>query len=160
MVGAVFAGLLACLLMGPKWVALAGLGPSVLPKVNASLSGLTAVVVLTAWWAVRTKQFGLHRRLMLSAAMISALFLASYTTQHASFPSARYGGNLGWLYYPMLISHILLAASIVPLVLITMFRALSGRFDKHRKIARWTLPIWLYVSITGVLVYLMCAPYY
>jgi putative membrane protein len=84
----------------------------------------------------------------------------SYVLQHGSFPSAHYGGSFGWLYFPLLISHIILAAAIVPLVLITLIRALSARFDRHRKIARWTLPLWLYVSISGVLVYLMCAPYY
>lgn len=153
-------GVIAFLYLGPKLIVVAGLSASTLPKVNACLNGAAALVLIAAWRAILRRNVHLHRRLMLTAVALSALFLVSYVVQHGSFPSVKYGGALGWFYYPMLISHILLAAAIVPLVLITLIRALSARFDKHRKIARWTLPLWLYVSITGVLVYLMCAPYY
>ncbi len=148
------------LYLGPKWITVAGLAPSTLPLLNAWLNGLSAILLLAAWRAILRKQIQLHKRLMLAAVLVSALFLVSYVVQHGSFPSVKYGGTMGWLYYPVLLSHILLAAAIVPLVLLTLVRALSARFDKHRKIARWTLPLWLYVSITGVVVYLMCAPYY
>lgn len=153
-------GVITFLYLGPKLIVVGGLSPSTLPKVNACLNGLAALVLIAAWRAILRKHVRLHKRLMLAAVAISALFLVTYVVQHGSFPSVKYGGRAGWFYYPLLISHIVLAAAIVPLVLITLVRALSARFDKHRKIARWTLPLWLYVSITGVLVYLMCAPYY
>jgi putative membrane protein len=157
---AVLLGTIGFLYLGPKLIVVAGLSPSTLPKVNACLNAACALVLVFAWRAILRKNIRLHKRLMLSAVALSALFLASYVVQHGSFPSVNYGGTMGWLYYPVLISHIVLAAAIVPMVLITLVRALSNRFDKHRKIARWTLPLWLYVSITGVVVYLMCAPYY
>jgi putative membrane protein len=153
-------GIIAFLYLGPKLIVVGGLSASTLPKVNAVLNAAAALVLITAWRAILRKQVQLHRRLMLTAVAISAVFLACYVVQHGSFPSVKYGGSAGWLYYPVLISHIILAAAIVPLVLITLVRALSNRFDKHRRIARWTLPLWLYVSVTGVVVYLMCAPYY
>lgn len=153
-------GLIAFIYLGPKLIVVSGLSASTLPKVNATLNGMAAVVLIAAWRAILRKNIPLHRGLMLTAVGLSALFLVSYVVQHGSFPSVKYGGSMGWLYYPVLISHIVLAAVIVPMVLITLVRALSARFDKHRKIARWTLPLWLYVSITGVVVYLMCAPYY
>ncbi len=157
---ALLLAIIAFLYLGPKLIVVAGLSSSTLPKVNACLNAACALVLIAAWRAILRKNIRLHKRLMLTAVAISALFLASYVVQHGSFPSAKYGGHLGWLYYPVLISHIILAAAIVPMVLITLVRALSNRFDKHRKIARWTLPLWLYVSVTGVTVYLLCAPYY
>ena len=157
---AVLIGFITFLYLGPKLIIIAGLAADTLPKVNAMLNGLCALVLIAAWRAVLRGDIHLHRRLMFTAVGISAIFLVSYVVQHGSFPSVKYGGSWGWFYYPMLLSHILLAAAIVPLVLITLIRALSARFDKHRKIARWTLPLWLYVSVTGVGVYLMCAPYY
>ena len=160
LLSALLIGIITFLYLGPKLIVIGGLSPSTLPLVNAFLNGLAALVLIAAWCAILKKNVHLHRRLMLSAVALSALFLVSYVVQHGSFPSVKYQGAFSWFYYPMLISHIILAAVIVPLVLITLIRALSARFDKHRKIARWTLPLWLYVSITGVLVYLMCAPYY
>ena len=156
----VLIGIIAFIYMGPKLIVITGLASDTLPKVNALLNGLAAVTLICAWVAILKKNIPVHRALMLTAVAFSVLFLVSYVIQHGSFPSVKYGGTMGWLYYPVLLSHIVLAAAIVPLVLITLVRALSARFDKHRKIARWTLPLWLYVSITGVVVYLMCAPYY
>ena len=156
----VLVGAIAFVLLGPKLIQVGGLHISTLPRVNAVLSGMSSVTLLLAWRAVRRRRIPLHRKLMLTALGFTTLFLVSYLVQHGSFPSVKYGGSLGWIYYPMLISHIVLAAVIVPMVLLTLINALSGRFDRHRKIARWTLPLWLYVSITGVLVYVMCAPYY
>ncbi len=153
-------GVVAFLYLGPNIFSLGTLSSSTLPKLNAFLNGSCAIVLTVAWWAIIRKQVTRHRRLMYLAVALSALFLVSYILQHATFPSVKYGGAFGWLYYPILLSHILLAAVIVPLVLITLSRALSARYDKHRKIAKITLPLWLYVSITGVVVYLMCAPYY
>ncbi len=157
---AVLIGIIAFIYMGPKLIVVTGLAPDTLPKLNAILNGLAAVALLCGGVAILKRNIPLHRAFMLTAVVFSVLFLVSYVIQHGSFPSVKYGGTMGWLYYPVLLSHIVLAAAIVPLVLITLVRALSARFDKHRKIARWTLPLWLYVSITGVVVYLMCAPYY
>lgn len=153
-------GAVVFLYTGPNFLDLGDLAPSTLPKVNALLNASCALVLMAAWGAILRKNVARHRRLMFTAVGLSALFLVSYILQHATFPSVKYGGPLTWLYYPVLLSHIVLAAAIVPLVLITLVKALSARFDKHRRIARWTLPLWLYVSITGVVVYLMCAPYY
>lgn len=153
-------GIVVFLYMGPKLIVVAGLAPSTLPKVNATLNGLAAVALICAWVAILRRNIQLHRVFVFTAVTLSALFLVSYVIQHGSFPSVKYGGTMGWLYYPVLLSHIVLAAAIVPLVLITLVRALAARFDKHRTIARWTMPLWLYVSISGVVVYLMCAPYY
>lgn len=99
---------------------------------------------------------------MITSIILSGIFLASYVTYHSLTEPTSYGGEgvVRIIYYILLITHIMLAATIVPLVLITLVRALSNRFDKHKRIARWTLPLWLYVTITGVIVYFMIAPYY
>jgi len=135
---------------------------SVLPAVNAVLNGLTAVFLISAYVAIRNKKKQLHRNLMLVALGLSVLFLVGYVAYHFTFESTPYGGvgPIRVLYFSILISHIILAGVTVPLVLITFIRALNERFDSHRKIARITLPIWLYVTVTGVLVYAMIAPYY
>lgn len=156
----VLIGAVAFLYLGPNLLSLGDLSPGALPRLNAFLNGSCALVLLVAWRAIMRKRVERHRRLMYLAVALSALFLVSYILQHGTFPSVKYGGALGWLYYPILLSHIVLAAVIVPLVLITLSRALSARYDRHRRIAKVTLPLWLYVSITGVVVYLMCAPYY
>jgi putative membrane protein len=118
--------------------------------------------LITAFIAIRKRNIKLHRNLMLTALGLSLLFLLSYVTYHSLTESTPYGGEgaLRTLYFVILISHILLAIAIVPLVLITFVQALAERFDKHKKIARITLPIWLYVTITGVIVYWMIEPYY
>ena len=99
---------------------------------------------------------------MLTAAAISAVFLVSYVLYHSSVPQSKYGGvgTIRYIYFPLLITHILLAAAIVPLVLITLYRGLTANYAKHKPIARWTLPLWLYVTVTGVIVYVMMSPYY
>jgi putative membrane protein len=149
----------AFLYLGPNLFKL-DLHRSTLPTINAWINGSTAIILITAWIAIINKRIELHRKLMWIAVGMSALFLIIYVTQHSSFPPATYGGDLKGLYLFTLLTHIVLAAAIVPLVLITLTRALAMRYDRHRRIARWTMPIWLYVSISGVLVYLMIAPYY
>lgn len=135
---------------------------SFLPKVNATLNSIATILLLAAGWAVKEKKFDLHKKLMLSAVGVSVLFLLSYVTYHATSESTVFGGEgtIRTIYLFILLTHIVLAIAIVPLVLITLSRALSQKFDKHKKIARWTLPLWLYVTITGVIVYFMIAPYY
>lgn len=133
-----------------------------LPKINAFINGLTFIVLSFAFIAIRRKRIALHKALMMTALILSCLFLILYVSYHSMAESTPFGGEgmLRTVYFIILLSHILLAIIMVPLVLITFFRALSEKFDKHKKIARITLPIWLYVSLTGVIVYLMISPYY
>jgi len=128
-----------------------------LPALNAGLNALSAVLLLTGWILVRRRRLTAHRRVMLAALASSTLFLISYLTYHAQVGSVRFQGQgaLRTVYFAILISHTLLAVAIVPLVLVTVSRALASRFDRHRRIARVTLPLWAYVSVTGVVVYWM-----
>ncbi len=147
------------LYLGPKLFDL-DMHRGTLPRINALINGGCAVVLSMAWGAIIRGKVALHRRLMWTAVGLSMLFLVLYVVQHSSFPSAPYGGEHRMIYLVVLLTHIVLAAAIVPLVLISLTRALAMRFDRHRRIARWTMPLWLYVSISGVIVYLMVAPYY
>ena len=133
-----------------------------MPMLNAFLNGSTFIMLLFGFNAIRKKKVEVHRKFMFTALILSILFLLSYVTYHALTDSTSYGGEgiLKSIYLFILLTHIVLAAAVVPLVLITFSRALTERFDKHRKIARITLPIWLYVTLTGVIVYLMISPYY
>lgn len=128
-----------------------------LPALNASLNGLAALLLLCGFVFVRRRQIGRHRACMLAAFACSVVFLASYLFYHANVGSVRFQGTgpVRTLYFTILISHTILAAAVPPLALVTLTRALRGRFDRHRVIARITLPIWLYVSVTGVVVYWM-----
>ncbi|MBD99127.1 MAG: hypothetical protein CMO34_04720 [Verrucomicrobia bacterium] len=134
----------------------------ILPRINALINGSTFVILLMALKAIKDGKRERHQQLMVSALILSVLFLLSYVSYHFLAESTAYGGDGWWksLYFFILLSHILLSIVIVPLVLITFSRALSKKFDKHKKIARITLPIWLYVTFTGVVVYLMISPYY
>ncbi|MFQ5927955.1 MAG: DUF420 domain-containing protein [Terriglobia bacterium] len=130
---------------------------STLPSLNAMLNGASALLLLTGYVFIRRGQVNQHKAAMATAFVFSVSFLTSYLTYHVQVGSVPFRGT-GWIrpvYFTILISHTLLAVLVVPLALITLSRALRGRFDKHRRIARWTLPIWLYVSVTGVVVYWM-----
>jgi len=130
---------------------------SFLPALNATLNGASAVLILIGRSLIRRGRIAAHRAFMIGAVVTSALFLASYLYYHAHVGSVRFQGQ-GWsrpLYFTILISHTMLAAATLPLVIITLSRALRGRFDRHRALARWTFPIWLYVSVTGVIIYFM-----
>jgi putative membrane protein len=130
---------------------------SIFPALNATLNGTSAVLIATGRVLIRRKQVSLHRACMIAAVASSTLFLASYLYYHAHVGSVRFPGQ-GWVrpvYFALLISHTVLAAAVVPLVLLSLSAGLRGRFDRHRRIARWTYPVWLYVSVTGVLVYLV-----
>lgn len=127
------------------------------PAVDAALNGTSAVLLIVGHRMIKRGRMAAHRALMLSAVLTSSLFLVCYLYYHAHVGSVRFQGQ-GWsrpVYFTILISHTILAAAIVPLVIVTLSRALRERFDRHRAIARWTYPIWLYVSVTGVLVYVM-----
>jgi uncharacterized membrane protein YozB (DUF420 family) len=128
-----------------------------LPTLNATLNGVSAVLLSCGYAMIRRRRIGAHRAFMLAAWLTSVMFLASYTVYHAFAGSKPYpgGGPLRLVYFAILISHVVLAAAVLPLAITTLVRALARRFDAHRRIARWTLPIWLYVSVTGVIVYLM-----
>lgn len=128
-----------------------------LPSLNAALNSLSAVLLATGYAMIRRGRIQAHRLCMLSAFGTSTLFLVSYLIYHANVGSVAFTGDgaIRVFYFLVLISHIILAAAILPLALVTLTLALRGRFERHRSIARWTLPIWLYVSVTGVVVYVM-----
>jgi putative membrane protein len=128
-----------------------------LPHLNVALNALSAVLLAWGWGAIRRKRQKLHARLMLGAFASSTLFLASYLTYHALKEHTVYPGRglLRGAYLAVLFSHVVLAMVNLPLVLRTLYLAWRQRFDSHRRLARWTLPIWLYVSVTGVIVYVM-----
>jgi uncharacterized membrane protein YozB (DUF420 family) len=130
---------------------------AIFPVLNASLNGASAVLLIGARRMIKQGHIRAHRGLMLAAILTSSAFLVSYLYYHAHVGSVRFQGR-GWsrpAYFAILISHTILAAVIVPLVAITLVRALRERFDRHRLIARWTYPLWLYVSVTGVVIYFM-----
>ena len=128
-----------------------------LPTLNASLNALASVFLVAGYVMIRRRRIDAHRRCMLSALGTSALFLISYVIYHANAGSVPFKGTgaVRVVYFAVLIPHIILAAAILPLALITTARGLRGDYTRHVRIARWTLPIWLYVSVTGVIVYLM-----
>jgi putative membrane protein len=128
-----------------------------LPALNAALNATSAILLTTGYVFIRRGDVRRHKAAMIAACTVSTLFLTSYTIYHAHAGSKPFPGHgpVRLIYFAILISHVILAAAIVPLVLITLTRGLRARFDAHVRIARWTLPIWLYVSVTGVIVYLM-----
>ncbi|MGA2355783.1 MAG: DUF420 domain-containing protein [Terriglobales bacterium] len=132
---------------------------SIFPKINATLNGLSAVLLVTGRMLIARRKIAAHRAVMITAFVTSSLFLVSYLYYHwPHHGGIIYFQGTGWtriLYFTILISHTTLAIVVVPMVLVTLTRGLRGQFDRHRAIARWTFPIWLYVSVTGVIVYLM-----
>ena len=130
---------------------------SVLPHLNAALNFTSFLLLVAALYQIRRGNVRAHRRLMLSALAVSGLFLVSYVVYHAQHGSVRFTGQgaVRAVYFFILVTHVILAAAIVPLVVVTLRRALAGDFARHRRVARWTYPLWLYVSVTGVVVYLM-----
>jgi putative membrane protein len=132
-----------------------------LPALNATLNGTCSILLIFSYLAIRRKKVKLHKRINVTAFTLSALFLLSYVAYHAFGKETRYpDGSMRPVYLFILTSHIILAAVVLPMVLYSFWRGLNNEVIKHRKIARWTLPIWLYVTVTGVVVYLMISPYY
>ncbi len=133
-----------------------------LPPIYAAINGITAVVLVAGVLAIKNGKILLHKRLMTLAIALSLAFLVMYVAYHMTTDSTKFGGEglVRMVYFFILISHILLSIAVIPLVLITYVRALAERFDRHKKIAKITFPIWLYVAVTGVVVYLMISPYY
>ncbi|MCS6991890.1 MAG: DUF420 domain-containing protein [Chitinophagales bacterium] len=145
----------------PAGVAL-GFDVRLLPALNATLNSMTAVLLVTGYVMIRKGRRHTHQLCMVAAVVLSALFLISYVIYHWLTEPTPFGGS-GWIrpvYYFILISHVVLAAGIVPLVLFTLFYATQQRFDRHRRLARITFPLWLYVAVSGVAVYLLLRPYY
>ena len=128
-----------------------------LPLVNATLNGVAGILLLSGYVLIKRGHQRLHKRCMLAALATSALFLVSYVTYHLNAGSRPFPGQgpIRLVYFTILITHVVLAAVIVPLALVTAFRGLRSQFDRHVRIARWTFPLWLYVSVTGVVIYVM-----
>jgi putative membrane protein len=133
---------------------------SFLPPIYASINGVTAICLIVGVLAIKNGNRPLHEKTMTLCLILSACFLLLYVAYHITSESTSYGGEWKSVYYFILISHILLSVAVIPLVLFTYVRALSEKFDMHRKLAKITFPIWLYVAITGVVVYVMISPYY
>ncbi len=135
---------------------------SFLPPIYAAINGITALLLILGVLAIKKGNRALHHKLMTSAIACSLAFLMMYVAYHMTAESTKFGGEgvIKGIYYFLLITHIILSVTIIPLVLFTYVRALSGDFDRHKKLAKITFPLWLYVAVTGVIVYLMIAPYY
>lgn len=131
-------------------------------KINAIINTMVSVGLVAALIAVKNKNFELHKNIMLYTILLSVLFLVSYIAHHLLAGDTKFGGegSIRYVYFTILISHIFLAAIILPFILFTAYRALTGEYNQHKKLAKYTFPLWLYVSITGVIVYLMISPYY
>ncbi len=140
-----------------------GFNVHLLALFNAVINGTVSVLLVLGLLAVKNKNYVLHKKLMLAAILLSSLFLVSYIGHHLLSGETKYGGAHDTKYYIylfILLTHIVLATIILPFILFTAYRALTGEFDKHKKLTRYTFPLWLYVSITGVLVYWFISPYY
>lgn len=136
--------------------------PVFLPPIYATTNAITALVLIFAFIAIKNKNIKLHERLMKFAIILSVLFLVMYVAYHMTSDSTKYGGEgaIAYVYYFILITHILLSIVVIPFVLITYVRAITNSIEKHKKIAKITFPLWLYVAVTGVIVYVMISPYY
>lgn len=152
----------AILLFVPKKELEGQLDVGFLPTLNAVINSTVSVLLVAGFLFIRKKKVKQHKAMMLSALALSSLFLISYVVYHTFAESTKFGGegSIRYVYFFILISHILLATTVLPLALFSTYRGLKGEIARHRKIAKWTFPIWLYVSVTGVVVYLMISPYY
>ena len=135
---------------------------SFLPPIYATINGLTAIILIVAFIAIKNKNIVLHENLMTTAIWCSVVFLVMYVAYHMTSDSTKFGGEgaIKYIYYFILITHILLSIIIIPFVLITYVRAITNNIERHKKIAKITFPLWLYVAVTGVIVYVMISPYY
>ncbi len=139
-----------------------GIDFSFLPPLHASLNALAAVILVAAFWHIKNGRVEQHRKAIYAAMACSALFLVSYVLYHFTTPETKYGGEgvMRSIYFFFLITHVILAAVILPFVLFTFTRAYTGQIERHKKMARWVFPLWLYVAVTGPICYLMLKPYY
>src|SRR5690606_20203661 len=139
----------------PKWV-------QFLPTLNASINGTCTILLLVSYYFIRQKKVKIHKLLNITAFILSSVFLISYRISHSACVETKYGGVgiLAYVYFLILIPHIILAAVVLPLILLSFYHGMKMHVEKHHKLVRWSFPIWLYVTITGVVVYLMISPYY
>ena len=137
-----------------------GVDLTFLPKIYDGINGLTAIILIMALVAIKSKNMNLHRNLIRFALLLSLLFLAAYVAYHATSSPTEYKGGVPGIYYTLLISHIVLSVAVIPMVLFTYLAAWEGRFDAHKKWTRFSFPIWLYVAVSGVVVYFMISPFY
>src|SRR5690606_8660669 len=135
---------------------------SFLPPIYATINGLTAIILIIAFITIKNKNIVLHENLMTTAVLCSVVFLAMYVAYHMTSDSTKFGGEgaIKYIYYFILITHIILSIIVIPFVLITYVRAITNNIEKHKKIAKITFPLWLYVAVSGVAVYIMISPYY
>ncbi|MCT4625315.1 MAG: DUF420 domain-containing protein [Schleiferiaceae bacterium] len=133
---------------------------SFLPKLNAMINGTVFLLLLATFWAIRNKKITLHKQLNTTAMILSVVFLLSYVVNHYFSGDAKYGGDMKGIYYFILFSHIILAGISLPMILFSYYYGYLNIVDKHKKLVRTTYPVWLYVALTGVLIYLFLAPYY
>ncbi len=146
----------------PKIDADLGFDPHVFAAANAVINSVVAILLIAAYVAVRRGRYLRHKRLMFAAMYLSIAFLVSYIAHHLLAGDTKFGGEgaIRYIYYILLATHIILAAVILPFILFTAYRGLTGEYEKHKKLSRYTWPLWLYVAISGPLVYLMISPYY
>lgn len=139
-----------------------GFDVHIFATINAFINATIAVLLIAALWAVKSKKYQLHKRFMIAALVLSILFLVSYIAHHLLSGDTKYGGQgtIRYVYYFILVTHIFLAAIILPFILFTAYRGLTAEFGQHKKLARYTWPLWFYVAITGPIVYWMISPYY
>ena len=139
-----------------------GFDEHIFARINAAINSTVSVLLLLALIAVKNKKYLLHKRIMITAIILSCLFLVSYICHHLFTGETKFGGdgNIRYIYYFILGTHIILAAIILPFILFTAYRSMIGEFSRHKKLARITWPIWFYVAVTGVVVYFMISPYY
>ncbi len=151
----------AVLLYMPK-LSITGFNVKFLPTLNASINFTVSILLILGVYFIKNKNLKLHKVCMFSALILSSLFLISYVIYHASVPETRFGGQgmIRYVYFFFLITHIFLAIFVVPLALFSIYRGINSQIELHKKIVKYTFPIWLYVSVTGVVVYLMISPYY
>ena len=155
--------LLVAILMNPRMPKMTlPFDPYILPPFYATINAVTAVVLILAVYFIKQRKIDLHQRMIYIAMGLSAIFLISYVLYHSSTQPTSYGGEgaIRYVYYFLLISHIILSAVVVPFVLFTFIRGFTRQDARHKKIAKWTFPLWLYVAVTGVVCYLMISPYY
>lgn len=148
--------LVVAVLFGVK---IPGVDTSFLPPIYATINAITSIVLVAALYMIKQGNMAAHRRLIRFALVLSLLFLASYVVYHMTSESTSYGGDLGVIYYPLLIAHIVLSVAVIPLVMIAYSYAWMGNYQKHKKLVRFAFPIWFFVAVSGVVVYLMIAPY-
>ncbi len=154
-------GLVAFMLFVPNKLNL-GFNTKLIPHLNAALNSTTAISLLIGFWAVKTNKIGMHKMMMRFAFVLSSIFLLTYVVYHLTNPSTTFGGEgaIKMVYLIVLLTHILLSIVVLPLVLFSIYYASKGQIERHRKLVKWTFPIWFYVAISGVIVYFMISPYY